>query len=66
MMGAMVSPLRGADGNVEFLVHLAVPSAEAGLSDPQGPAVGRRRPAARLDVAALAASAADSDAGDGA
>jgi 23S rRNA (cytidine1920-2'-O)/16S rRNA (cytidine1409-2'-O)-methyltransferase len=22
MMGAMVSPLKGADGNVEFLVHL--------------------------------------------
>ena len=24
MMGVMVSPLRGADGNVEFLAHLAV------------------------------------------
>ena len=23
MMGVMVSPLRGADGNVEFLAHLA-------------------------------------------
>ena len=22
MMGVMVSPLKGADGNVEFLVHL--------------------------------------------
>ena len=25
-MGAMVSPLRGADGNVEFLVHAVAPS----------------------------------------
>jgi 23S rRNA (cytidine1920-2'-O)/16S rRNA (cytidine1409-2'-O)-methyltransferase len=27
MMGAMVSPLKGADGNVEFLVHLRAHSA---------------------------------------
>jgi 23S rRNA (cytidine1920-2'-O)/16S rRNA (cytidine1409-2'-O)-methyltransferase len=30
MMGAMVSPLKGADGNVEFLLHLR---AHAGASD---------------------------------
>jgi hypothetical protein len=28
MMGVMVSPLRGADGNVEFLVHLRHRSAD--------------------------------------
>ena len=34
MMGAMVSPLTGADGNVEFLVHLANgPAPVAGLPD---------------------------------
>ena len=32
MMGLMVSPLRGADGNVEFLAHfLAGPSSRPGL-----------------------------------
>jgi len=30
MMGAMVSPLRGADGNVEFLVHAVAPAVRAG------------------------------------
>jgi len=30
MMGAMVSPLTGADGNVEFLVHVVAGSASAG------------------------------------
>jgi 23S rRNA (cytidine1920-2'-O)/16S rRNA (cytidine1409-2'-O)-methyltransferase len=29
IMGAMVSPLRGADGNVEFLLHLRAPDREA-------------------------------------
>jgi hypothetical protein len=29
MMGVMVSPLRGADGNVEFLVHLRAHTAPA-------------------------------------
>ena len=29
MMGAMVSPLRGADGNVEFLLHLRAHALEA-------------------------------------
>jgi hypothetical protein len=33
MMGAMVSPLRGADGNVEFLVHLRAHTA-AGADAP--------------------------------
>jgi 23S rRNA (cytidine1920-2'-O)/16S rRNA (cytidine1409-2'-O)-methyltransferase len=36
MMGAMVSPLRGADGNVEFLLHLrahALPGAGAASVD---------------------------------
>jgi hypothetical protein len=34
MMGAMVSPLTGADGNVEFLVHLAIgPAPVAGAPD---------------------------------
>jgi 23S rRNA (cytidine1920-2'-O)/16S rRNA (cytidine1409-2'-O)-methyltransferase len=34
MMGVMVSPLRGADGNVEFLVHLRVGSAIGPPTDP--------------------------------
>ncbi len=34
MMGVMVSPLRGADGNVEFLVHLRVGSAMDAPADP--------------------------------
>ncbi len=33
MMGAMVSPLTGADGNVEFLVHVVAGSATAGSVD---------------------------------
>ncbi|HVF32489.1 MAG TPA: TlyA family RNA methyltransferase, partial [Acidimicrobiales bacterium] len=32
MMGAMVSPLRGADGNVEFLVHLRAHEAAPGAA----------------------------------
>jgi 23S rRNA (cytidine1920-2'-O)/16S rRNA (cytidine1409-2'-O)-methyltransferase len=36
MMGVMVSPLRGADGNVEFLSHLSVVSSDAGPGDPAG------------------------------
>ncbi len=46
MMGVMVSPLRGADGNVEFLVHLRVGSALDGRADPAGAvqaALARRR-----------------------
>jgi hypothetical protein len=30
-MGVMVSPLKGADGNVEFLVHLRAHDRGAGL-----------------------------------
>jgi len=30
IMGAMVSPLRGADGNVEFLLHVAAPDPVSG------------------------------------
>jgi hypothetical protein len=33
MMGAMVSPLTGADGNVEFLLHLRAPG-HAGAAAP--------------------------------
>jgi hypothetical protein len=51
MMGAMVSPLRGADGNVEFLAYLAARPATAG--SPSQP----RPLAERFDAVALAASA---------
>lgn len=51
IMDAMVSPLRGADGNAEFLVHARRP--ELGR-DPQDPAVDERA----LDVGALVAEAA--------
>jgi len=34
IMGAMVSPLTGADGNVEFLLHVVAPSAQAGPTVP--------------------------------
>ena len=34
MMGVMVSPLRGADGNVEFLVHMRVGSPMGAPADP--------------------------------
>ena len=47
IMGGMVSPLRGADGNVEFVLHALAPG---------GPAV---PDAAPLDVAALVAAATD-------
>jgi 23S rRNA (cytidine1920-2'-O)/16S rRNA (cytidine1409-2'-O)-methyltransferase len=30
IMGGMVSPIRGADGNVEFLLHARAPGADAG------------------------------------
>ena len=33
MMGAMVSPLTGADGNVEFLVHCTTASASCAVAD---------------------------------
>jgi 23S rRNA (cytidine1920-2'-O)/16S rRNA (cytidine1409-2'-O)-methyltransferase len=50
MMGVMVSPLRGADGNVEFLGHLAV---RPGSSVELG---ARQALAQRLDVPALVAA----------
>jgi len=50
IMDAMVSPLRGADGNAEFLVHVRRP--ELGR-DPQGTAVDGRAP----NVEALVAEA---------
>jgi 23S rRNA (cytidine1920-2'-O)/16S rRNA (cytidine1409-2'-O)-methyltransferase len=50
IMGAMASPLRGADGNVEFLLH----------AQPAG-----RGPAATVDLAALVASVAESAPADG-
>jgi len=51
MMGAMVSPLTGADGNVEFLLHFRA----AGPGRPQN---GRAGPGAAPDLAQLAAAAA--------
>lgn len=48
IMGAMVSPLRGADGNVEFLVHAAAPPG-ARPHAPVEPA--RRAPAPPVDAA---------------
>ena len=48
MMGAMVSPLTGADGNVEFLVHLV-----AGAAAPPVPAV----PPVDLDAVVTEAAA---------
>jgi 23S rRNA (cytidine1920-2'-O)/16S rRNA (cytidine1409-2'-O)-methyltransferase len=57
MMGAMVSPLRGADGNVEFLAHLAALPAPAGSPSDTRPLT------ERLDAAALARSAIDQAAG---
>jgi 23S rRNA (cytidine1920-2'-O)/16S rRNA (cytidine1409-2'-O)-methyltransferase len=50
MMGAMVSPLRGADGNVEFLAHLAVPAPSRAGRAPDRPL------AERFDAAALVAT----------
>jgi 23S rRNA (cytidine1920-2'-O)/16S rRNA (cytidine1409-2'-O)-methyltransferase len=47
MMGVMVSPLRGADGNVEFLVHLRPP--------PAGGSVGPRISTGEAIDAAVAA-----------
>jgi 23S rRNA (cytidine1920-2'-O)/16S rRNA (cytidine1409-2'-O)-methyltransferase len=39
MMGIMVSPLTGADGNVEFFAHLRAHQPEAGSAPPDFPAV---------------------------
>jgi 23S rRNA (cytidine1920-2'-O)/16S rRNA (cytidine1409-2'-O)-methyltransferase len=53
MMGAMVSPLRGADGNVEFLAHLVARPA------PPIPVL-----AERIDAPTLAASAVPAEVAD--
>ncbi len=50
MMGAMVSPLTGADGNVEFLIHV-----RAAHGGPDGPG---RDPAPSVDLDAVVADAA--------
>lgn len=58
MMGLMVSPLTGADGNVEFLVHLvahANDDARAHLGVPAQPGPGTRLAAAVANVVAEAA-----------
>jgi 23S rRNA (cytidine1920-2'-O)/16S rRNA (cytidine1409-2'-O)-methyltransferase len=52
IMGAMVSPLHGADGNVEFLLHLRAP----GSADPA--AGSAARPGTGLDVDRLVREAA--------
>ncbi len=39
IMGAMASPLRGSDGNVEFLVHVVRPGAELDAAGPSGSTV---------------------------
>ena len=53
MMGIMVSPLRGADGNVEFLAAFEVHS---GLVPPDGPGI-RHTQASDVDSALAAAEA---------
>ncbi len=61
MMGLMVSPLRGADGNVEFLAHFRVPGSGPGPAEGGGGAAGlgdaqpSRAEAAVERVVALAA-----------
>jgi hypothetical protein len=55
MMGVMVSPLRGADGNVEFLVHLRIGPVAGGP-----PEAGRTVEAGRAVEAAVAAAQARS------
>jgi 23S rRNA (cytidine1920-2'-O)/16S rRNA (cytidine1409-2'-O)-methyltransferase len=49
IMGAMVSPLRGTDGNAEFLLHATRPAVAAG---------GDGAPGIELDLDALVAAAA--------
>jgi len=41
IMGTMVSPLTGADGNVEFLLHVVAPSAQAERTIPTVPTATR-------------------------
>lgn len=58
IMEAMVSPLRGADGNVEFLLH--VRRAGAGAGDPSNARTSGRSCAIDVDALVRAASAAGS------
>jgi 23S rRNA (cytidine1920-2'-O)/16S rRNA (cytidine1409-2'-O)-methyltransferase len=44
IMGAMVSPLRGADGNVEFLLHAVAPGGRPAPTPVDLAAVGRSEP----------------------
>ncbi len=52
IMGLMTSPLRGADGNVEFLLHLRAPNAGSG-----GPLPAGTDPEASVDAVVRAAAA---------
>ena len=49
MMGVMVSPLRGADGNIEFLLHLRRhrPGPGDGHADRSPPSTAGRGPGRR-------------------
>lgn len=49
MMGAMVSPLTGADGNVEFLVHCTAASGSCAVTDDVLQALAHRPPPVRGD-----------------
>jgi 23S rRNA (cytidine1920-2'-O)/16S rRNA (cytidine1409-2'-O)-methyltransferase len=58
MMGVMVSPLRGADGNVEFLLHMTRVAAGSGPAAAEVAGLsGAARDAAALDVVVAEASA---------
>ena len=50
-MGVMVSPLRGADGNVEFLAHFRRPPAGAAEATPSAPGVAQAVAAAVAEAA---------------
>ena len=50
MMGAMPSPLRGADGNVEFLVRLRAPDTFRCRPDDPAGGAGRPVPRSRAEV----------------
>ena len=56
MMGVMVSPLRGADGNVEFLAHLQLADADGDVEPP-----GTTFTAAELIEAAVASATVHSE-----
>lgn len=56
IMGVMVSPLRGAEGNVEFLMHVACPTGTGALGDVSATRVDLDR-AAMVDAAVADATA---------